>query len=340
MTQQPGTSGQPAPQRVMQLMWGYATTMVLEAGVRLRYFDELAAEPGTAEELARRTGTSLRGARAVLNALVGLELLRKEGEQYLLGPEAEAFLVSDRPSFVGAMVRHASSRLIPSWLHLTEVAKTGHPPHAVNQEEIGAEFFAGFVEDIFPMSYGAARTLATELKVSASERALSVLDLAAGSGVWGIALAEASPQVSVTAVDWPAVLEVTRRVAARRGVGERLRTVAGDLLEVDFGGPHDIAVLGHILHSEGEERSRRLLARVHSALTPGGTVVIAEMVPNDERTGPQFPLLFAVNMLVHTEAGDVFTFAEMSEWLRAAGFTDVRQVEAPSPSPLLVARRP
>ena len=39
------------------------------------------------------------------------------------------------------------------------------------------------------------------------------------------------------------------------------------------------------------------------------------------RTTPQLGALFAVNMLVHTPAGDTFTFEELSKDLQSAGFT-------------------
>src|SRR5205807_9605278 len=95
-----------------------------------------------------------------------------------------------------------------------------------------------------------------------------------------------------------------------------------------------------ILHSEGRESSRRLLKRVFDALAPGGTVAIAEFLPNNDRTGPPHTLIFAVNMLVHSTAGDTFTFKEISEWLREAGFRDVRLLDAPAPSPLVLATKP
>jgi hypothetical protein len=63
------------------------------------------------------------------------------------------------------------------------------------------------------------------------------------------------------------------------------------------------------------------------------------MVPDDDRSGPLFPLLFALNMLVHTTEGDTFTFSEYEVWLREAGFRDVRRFEAPTPSPLILATR-
>jgi hypothetical protein len=48
-------------------------------------------------------------------------------------------------------------------------------------------------------------------------------------------------------------------------------------------------------------------------------------------------LLFSVHMLVNTEDGDTFTLAEYRTWLEKAGFTNVRTLEAPAPSPLILA---
>ncbi|MGC9197874.1 MAG: methyltransferase, partial [Acidobacteriaceae bacterium] len=169
------------------------------------------------------------------------------------------------------------------------------------------------------------------------DETVSVLDLAAGSGVWGIALAQASPKVRVRAVDWQGVLPVTRRVKERFGLMESFTFVPGDLLEAEFGTGHQVAVLGHILHSEGEERGRLLLKRTFEALAPGGTIAIAEFLVNEERSGPLNGLIFAVNMLVNTTAGNTYSFAEIRTCLQEAGFVNVRQLDAPGPFPLILA---
>jgi hypothetical protein len=124
---------------------------------------------------------------------------------------------------------------------------------------------------------------------------------------------------------------------ARFGLAERFDFVEGDLLEVNYGDDFQVATLGHIIHSEGEARSKQLLQKVFAALAPGGTIAIAEMLPNHERTGPPFALIFAVNMIVSTEAGNTYSFEEISSWLREIGFQNVRQLEAPAPSPLILA---
>ena len=328
------------PERINQLAWGFAPPLAMEAAIKHRVFDELDGGPKTLAEMVSATGASARGLRALMNMLVGLNLLAKaDGDCYTLTPESAAFLVSTKPSFQGGLLRHTSTQIIPGFLHLSDVVSTGKPHVAVNTEAPGSAFFQDLVSDLFPMNFPAARALGQHLAFGDSGPQVSVLDIAAGSGVWGIGLAQSSPRVQVTAVDWEGVLPVTERTVARFGVTDRYTFVPGDLETADFGHGHQVATLGHILHSEGEARSRKLLQKVADALAPGGTIAIAEFLVNSDRTGPPGPLIFAVNMLLHTELGDTYSFEQIAAWLTEAGFTNPRLLEAPAPSPLLLATK-
>ena len=90
-----------------------------------------------------------------------------------------------------------SGEFVPKWLQLTEMVKTGKPAMEVNDQSQGAKFFEQLVVDIFPMSYPAAQALADHLKVASSTKPVKVLDIASGSGVWGIGLAQKSKNVQV-----------------------------------------------------------------------------------------------------------------------------------------------
>jgi ubiquinone/menaquinone biosynthesis C-methylase UbiE len=328
------------PDRIMQFAWGYAPTLAIEAAVKHGIFDLLDKGPQTAAQIAGKTGTSERGVSAIVDLLVSIHLLQRKGKRVALTPESATFLVSTKPSFFGALFRHISDQLLPNWLQLTEVVRTGKPAKKANTHDEGAEFFAKFVESLFPLSFPAATALGKHLGIAKSRGPVSVLDIGAGSGVWGIGLGKQSPHVRIHAVDWPQVLEVTRRVASKHGLADRLTTGAGDFFEADFGKGHHLATIGHILHSEGRDRSRRLLKKVFDALAPGGTVAVQEFIPDDDRSGPPSALIFAVNMLVNTEAGDTFTFEEMSRWMREAGFRKARLLKVPSVSPLVLADKP
>jgi len=329
------------PERIMQMAWGYAPPLIIEAAVRNKVFDALDSGPKTVAETAAATGASERGLRAIMGALVGIELLTKSPDcKFSLTPESATFLVSTKPAFFGGFIRHTSKQLIPKWLELSDIVRTGKSNVHVNQEGTGAEFFQVFVADLFPMSYGVTQVLATELKLDSAAAPVSVLDLAAGSGVWGIGLAQRSPQVRVTAVDWPGVIDITKNFAGRFGLTDRYTFVPGDLASADFGTGHNIATLGHILHSEGERRGRDLLKKTFAALAPGGTIAVAEFLVNDERTGPPVAVLFGVNMLVAGDDSDVWSFNTIAGWLKEVGFENPRMVDSTGPSPLILATKP
>ncbi len=335
------TDLQVTPERIMQMAWGYVPPLLLEAAIRHRVFDVLDRGAKDIWEVEKATGASTRGLTAIMNALVGLNFLTKDEQgRFALTPESAAFLVSTKPSFQGGLIKHCSEQLIPRWLHLNEVVATGNPVTPVNVEKSGGEFFHDFVLDIFPMSYPAAQTLAAHMNYGSGGAPVKVLDLAAGSGVWGIAQAQSSPRIHVTAVDWPEVIDVTKKTAARFGFADRFSFVEGDLMEADFGSGYGVATLGHILHSEGEARSRKLLAKTYGALASGGTIAVQEFLVNKERTGPLNGLFFAVNMLVNTQKGNTWSFEEIGAWLEEAGFRNPRLLGSPGPSPLILATKP
>jgi len=328
-----------APDSIMQYSLGYAPLLIINAAVENSIFDSLDSGPKTAEELASDSNASLRGVRSAANALASLSLLNKDDfGAFSLTPESSKYLVSSKPDFLGPMLRH-SVQLLPQWMKIADVVRTGLPASPVNNEATGGEFFKDFVEALFPTNYPTAKALGEYLEISDLLKDFSVLDLAAGSGVWSIALAQQSPHVVATAVDWKDVVEVTRKMVRQRGLEKQFSFIEGDIQQVDFPKEQDLVLLGHILHSEGAERSRALLKKAHGALKPGATLAIAEWLVDEPRVSPRRAAIFSVNMLVNTEHGDVFTFNEISGWLLEAGFVDPKILDCPGASNLIVAVR-
>lgn len=329
------------PERLMQFGFAYAPPLIIGAAVSNKVFDTLANGGKTVEEVSKATRSSVRGLRAIMNALVGLELLKKNRQgKYSLTPESEAFLIGNKPGTMAGFYAMVRTHILPDWLHLSDAVKTGTPPVALNQEQSGPEFFSVLVENIIPMSYPQATALGHALRLANSRKPVRVIDVAAGSGIWGIALAQQSLRVRVTAQDWAEMIPTTKRITQKFGMIDRFDFIEGDVLEADFGRGYDVATLGHILHTEGAERSRKLLKKTFAALKSGGTIAISEWLVNDQRTKPAHGLMFAVNMFLHSDYGDTFSFNEIKNWLGEAGFKKVRKLEAPGPSPLILATKP
>ena len=122
---------QVSPERVLQFVWGYAPTLIIQSAVQHRVFDLLDESPKTIKELAKKSGASERGLTAIANALVGLNFLARKGDRYQLTPESAAFLVSGKPGFLGEIYRHMTAQIIPKWMELNKVVRTGKPAMTV-----------------------------------------------------------------------------------------------------------------------------------------------------------------------------------------------------------------
>jgi 2-polyprenyl-3-methyl-5-hydroxy-6-metoxy-1,4-benzoquinol methylase len=310
---------------LIETTFAMCQSSVLLAAVELNLFTVIDRGDDTVESVAERTGCSVRGLRMIMDVLASMGFLEKDREHYALSPVAAKFLSTDSPSYLGGFVQvHHSEAVYGKWHQLAQTVRSGQPPTTTAEEN--DRFFAQLVDPLYVLSLPAAEVAAKVICAQPGRRNLRVLDIGAGSGVWSLALARRDSQTRVTVADLPSVIErVTRRFAAREGVGEQYDYLPGDFREIEFGeSAYDVAIL---------------FRRIHRALKPGGQLLIAEIIPDEERREALFPLLFAVNMLVMTPEGNTFTMSEYRQWLEGAKFSEVLTVEAPSLSPLILARR-
>lgn len=326
-----------APDKISEYQLGFWPANVLTAAVELKVFDALDKGPRSAGDVAREIKASERGVTILLDALVGMEILSKKEGLLELTEESAEYLVSTKPMYMGGMFGHVR-KLQMAWMNLAESVRTGQPfqpPGAPPEDPIA--FFKVLVRGLFPRNYLSAKIAAEKLGIGKTIKGAHILDVAAGSGVWSITCLEADPTARVTANDFEPILEVVKEKARERGLKDRYSFLPGNIREVDFGTDQfDIAILGHICHSEGPEWTEKLIRKMRKAIKPGGKLVIVDFIPDDDRSGPIFPLLFAANMLLHAPDGNVFTVSEYKEWLEKAGFGKIEFVEINAPSPLLV----
>jgi len=145
-----------------------------------------------------------------------------------------------------------------------------------------------------------------------------VLDIAAGSGIYGFTLAK-HPNVELTSLDWPNVLQKTREWAGRLGVdAKRVKYLPGDLFEVDYSGPYDLILLSHVYHHFDSQKCAGLTKKVAGALASGGRVAVQDMVYDPALENPG-AAMFSMIMLMWTHKGESFTLADYTKWFVDAG---------------------
>ncbi len=300
------------------------------------------------EALAQACGCDLRGLEALLDALSALGYLRKTsvGSQarYAVAHDFMELLDSRKADSYVPMLRHRAC-MLRTWSHLVWAVQTGRPMKGSAKSFLGPE--ADSVSFISAMNAIALRL--TDQTLAALEKAgvlaalaptVRILDIGGASGTYTLAFLQKLPKASACIFDLPAGIAQAKKRFSGSQYADRVSLVEGDFTKRPLPAGYDFAWLSAIIHQLGRQECRALYAKIFEALNPSGMLAIRDFVMDEQRTSPVDGTLFGLNMLVATEHGRVYTMAEMTEDLRAVGFTDIKKaVDVPSMSAVVTAKK-
>jgi len=336
----------PSPVPLMKLATGFWASKTLAAAHELDLFSLLSGSSGmTAAGFAEGLGIDQRPAELLLTGCAALGLLEGRNGRYVNSALAEEYLVRGKPYYFGGFVQMLDQRLYHGWGKLVEAIRTNLPttwdPERQGSlfEGEDAQMLAGFWEAMHSLSTFTARVVADAVDLSSARR---LLDLGGGSGAFDIELCKHYPNLTATVYELSPITDIAAGKVNEAGLSDRIEIVAGDFFsDPELPPGHDVVLLSMILHDWNEEHDRDLLRKCWEALPSGGRVIIAELLVNDEKTGPPTAALMSVNMLIETE-GRNYTSAEYANWLYDAGFRDIHtvQFEAPGANGAVIGTKP
>ncbi len=325
-TGRPWTDFKPPPSApVWAAVEGLGRYYILLAAIELDVFDALQRMgPSSAEDVAADVGASVEHLRSLLDGVVALELLDQFNDVYELNDTARRYLVSDGPATMAELIAVATGPH-DNWTRLAETVRSGCPSTPIENDP--AAFYVPLVEGTFTTMFRCATRADLKIRYSARSAPL-VLDLGAGGAPWSIAILKACPEGRAVINDLDGVLPVAQAKTSEHDVADRCEFRPGDFhtvaLEVDH---FDIVVLGHVCRTEGEAGARSLITRAFAALKPGGTLILADYFVDVERKFNPHAVIMGTTMMASTERGLCFTHEQFSEWIRKAGFGQLRLVE-------------
>lgn len=313
-----------SPALVFDTLFAYQRTAALRAAIELDLFRAIGEGPGDPASIAKRCGASERGIRILCDFLTIVGLLSKADGQYAHTPTSAMFLDPRSPACLASTARFLGNPMLQEpFNRLASIVRAGRtvlPGQGTVEPENPA--WVEFAHSMAPMMAPMAGPLGA-IVLKGKTGPVSVLDIAAGHGLFGIEVAKQNPEARIVALDWAAVLAVASVNAKAAGVGDRFETRPGSAFDVEFGGPYDIALLTNFLHHFDPPTCVSLLKKVRAALKPGGRVAALEFVPNEDRVSPPMSASFSLTMLATTAAGDAYTLSELEAMYRQAGFTDI-----------------
>ncbi len=313
----------------------FQQSRVLLTAVELGLFTALGEGGLTSAETARALQTDARATDRLMTALAAMGYLEKAGSRYANGTFAARHLVLGRPGYMAGLMH--SMHLWKTWSTLTGAVRAGRSVVPREAGEAGARWREAFIA---AMHWRGAQQAPVEMALIDLGPVTRMLDAGGGSGAYAMACVRARPGLDAVVFDLPEILPITRRYVEEAGLADRVTLVAGDLTTDDLGQDFDLVLVSSIVHSFPPEENRKLIAKTAHALRPGGQVVVRDFLMQEDRSGPLSSALFALNMLVGTEAGDTYTESEIRAWMEAAGLGDVRRIDTVAGASLVIGGMP
>lgn len=276
----------------------------------LGIFDALGAGPATAAEVAQARALQERPLRLLLDALCAIGTLNRDEDIYSAAPVMQ---------FLAGNYRNLSDEY---WDYLPQFLQSGIPLAEMDSVEQSADQYEKQVTALAWMMTPAAEALATMLGLGSARKSLRILDVGAGSAIWSLTCARHDAGTTVTASDWPVIVEIAAGFARQMGLEDRFAAIPGNYHEADLGEEaFDLAIIANVTHIETPDGNRDLLRRIHAALKPDGEVVIVDVLPA-HREGRIPATLYALGLGLRTAEGQVYGERALKGFLRDAGFVD------------------
>jgi hypothetical protein len=271
----------------------FERALALRTAIEMDLFTRIAAGANTIRTLAAAVHASERGLGALCDYLAVQGHLLKRGARYSLSLNARLYLTATSPAYLGCAAKFlAGDATVAAFCGLRQTVERGAGSADLDWLE--------YARSMAPLARPVAEFAATELKVdSDSAGPIQVLDIAAGHGLYGIAIAAQNPAAHVFALDSTEVLEVAIENARQAGVAGRYHPIHGDAFQASIG----------------------------AALKPAGRIALIDFILNADRVSPAPDASFALTLLATSARGRVYTFQEYSQMLRAAGFRHVRHLK-------------
>jgi len=307
---------------ILELVRQFQPACLLAAAVDLDLFSHLGSEPIEITLLATALNADLRGLRILLDALVALEIVTKQDNHYGITGSIQSILSKDSDTSVLAGVQHLANCL-RSWSQLSHTVKTGQVferAPSVRGAQGDTESFIGAMQIFTRHEIGPTLERLKDLRFA------HLLDIGGASGNWTVGFLSDNPLARATLFDLPQVIPLAQNHLAQCQMTDRVQLVPGDYNTDALPAGSDLAWLSAITHQNSRAQNRALFAKIHTALLPGGSLLIRDIVIDCSRTKPMAGALFAVNMLACTPGGNTYTLKEYEEDLRQAGFSLVELV--------------
>lgn len=313
--------------RLFDIIAGFTYSQTLFACVESGIIARLQDGATTSAELGALARLQDDSTRRLLRAAAALGLIESVGDDvWMLGEQGVALV--GNPGAI-AMIRHhhllyadlADPLSLLRGERAAPGALAGYWPYALGDGSEGENQAA-----VSPYSQlmAASQPMVADQVVHAFgfARHKRMLDVGGGSGAFIAAVAKAAPSLAFGLFDLPAVTALGQQQLGQQGV--TVNAHPGDFRNDAIPRGYDLITLIRILHDHDDALAQDLLFKVHAALSPGDTLLIAEPMAGTGGAEAMADAYFGFYLLA-MGSGRARTAQEIGTMLTRAGFAAWRE---------------
>jgi len=294
----------------------YWRACIVLTAAHLGLFAWIADEEKAVTAFAARFGGRTPGWEIFLDALCGIGLLKKHAHRYsnssfaartLAGPAAASLL----PAY-DALQR---------WSGLAPALTSGKRPRLEIPFLSNRTQTARLLRSLDLDAQEIARYLISKVPLKSAK---NLFDLGGGLGTYSVAFCRRYPRLEATLVEHAKVAPLARKAIREAGMARRIRVIELDVFRQPLPEGFDAVLLSNMLHAHGARENRFLLSKIRRCLTPHGRLILRDVFMRNDRTSPEWAALFSVSLFLHAPRGRCYTIGEITEWLRRAGFSQIK----------------
>lgn len=325
-------------QALFDLCAGFIYSQILVAFVRLGVAERLLAGPRALDDLASDLALDRAATERLMRGACALGLTEDRGGKVYALADLGSALVGN--AGVAEMVAHHAA-LYEDLRDPVALLRRGGPDR-VGEASLERYWGYGTAEDaaaLPPQRVGAySELMAVSVPMIAEDvldaypldRHRRLMDIGGGTGGFAIAAARRHPDLRVAVADLPAVCDLASERFAREGLSDRAEAVGLDFHHDRLPDGADLMTLIRVCFDHGDDRVAGLLSAARQALPPGGRLLLAEAMTDENRPDPVGDAYFGFYLLAMGR-GRCRSVETLERMLRAAGFRSVREVATRRP---------
>lgn len=319
--------------KLKEMINGYKLTYLIISANEIGIWDCLSNQSKDLSQIAKDLKVKESRLEPILNALTSHKMISKNKNGYYLDEYDKVLNKNSEYNQLGYI--HFAKTIMAKYQNLAEAIKDKE--FAINQfkeltEKEAESFMRGMEANAVPQAKFIANTYHFENH--------KILDVGAGAGTYLITVAKKYKTVTGKMIDLPEMVKIQNKKIEKE---ELLLQITAEEYNYNEKFPtekYDDVFLFAVVHQESKENVNQLLKNIYHVLKPEGRLFLTSFFLNEDKISPEFSVQFAVEMLMNSNNGRVYTHSEIQDLMVQNKFKEIRRIDdIPSPATLYVAKK-